>query len=104
MKKLFFALSMVAVFTSCEKDDLKPVAGIFEGTKTTFQHGKSWTWIEMDVQNKPLRIGISIDDAAMSSLDTSHPGSGGHTHNNSLSLPIPLRSADVPFQHIMLDW
>lgn len=104
MKKLLFTLLTVAIFSSCEKDDLKPVAGVFEGTKTNFQHGKSWTWIEMDVQNKPLRIGISIDDAAMNSLDTTHPGSGGHSHVNALSLAIPTRSADVPFQHIMLDW
>jgi hypothetical protein len=104
MKKLFLALSLAAIFTSCEKDDPKPIAGIFKGTETTFQHGRSWTWIEMDGQNKPVRIGIAIDDAAMTSLDTSHPGSGGHTHNNALSLTIPSRSADVPFQHIMLDW
>ena len=104
MKKLLFALSVTAVFSACDKDEIKPVAGIFKGTETKFQHGKSWTWIEMDAQNKPLRIGISIDDAAMNSLDTSHPGSGGHTHVNGLSLAIPSRSADVPFQHVMLDW
>lgn len=104
MKKIFFALSVAALFTSCEKDENRSVAGIFKGTETTFQHGKSWTWIEMDADNKPVRIGISINDAAMNSLDTSHPGSGGHSHANALSLPIPSRSADVPFQHIMLDW
>jgi hypothetical protein len=105
MKKLLFAIALTAAFTSCKKDDKQPVAGVFKGKEAKFQHGKAWTWAEMDNEGKPVRLGISIDEAAMNSLDTSHPGGdGGHHHVNALSLDFPSRNADVPFQHAMIDW
>jgi hypothetical protein len=104
MKKLLTVLSLAAIFSACKKNNDLPVAGIFKGTETSFQHGKAWTWVEMNAQNQPTRIGISIDDAAMNSLDTSHPGTSGHSHVNGLSLAIPSRSADIPFVHALLDW
>ena len=94
MKKLLVALTVAASLIACDKKDDKAVAGIFKSSPVKFQHGKAWTWIEMDAENKPLKIGISIDDAAMNSLDTSHPGNGGHHHENSVSMNLSARNAE----------
>ncbi len=104
MKRILLALTVATSLIACEKND-KHYAGTFKSPPAKFQHGKSWSWIEMDDANKPVKIGISIDDEAMSSLQAPQPGhGGGHEHTNSVSIKIPSRNSEVPFQHIMLDW
>jgi hypothetical protein len=63
---LFLAVTVGTLFTSCKKESSEK---IFKGPVTGFQHGKAWTWYEVDDSNKPLRLGIAIDEAAMNSLD-----------------------------------
>jgi len=103
MKKFFIALAISTTFLSCEDDD-QPVAGNFKGEEATFQHGKAWTFTELDNAGKPVKLGVTINAAAMQSLDTSHPGGGGHSHANSLSLDFASKSADIPFIHALVDW
>ena len=102
MKKiLFFASVAMIALSSCKKE--KPKETIFKGEEKTFQHGKAWTWFEVDENNKPLRIAIAIDDAAMNSLDR-ETGEGEHNHSNSISLKLPSVAQGTPFNHVMLDW
>jgi hypothetical protein len=106
MKKAFlFLMAASLVFVSCKKDHDHPQAKIFKGPVVKFQHGSAWTWYEVDAKNKPLRLGASIDPAAMSSLDTSHPENAGHHHENMVSLLFPSQAKDtLPFLHFGLDW
>ncbi|HEV7331394.1 MAG TPA: hypothetical protein VGN63_10175 [Flavisolibacter sp.] len=102
MKKvLFFASVAVLALGSCKKDD-KEKETTFKGEVKTFQHGKAWTWYEEDVNGKPLRIAIAIDDAAMNSLD--RETGGGHNHANSISMQLHAEAGATPFKHVMLDW
>jgi hypothetical protein len=103
MKRIFLLLSAATMLlASCKKDGNKNE--VFKGPVVKFQHGKAWTWIEVDDHNKPQRIGISIDDEAMNSLDTGATGEGGHHHVNSLSLQFHPKASVTPFTHALLDW
>ena len=102
MKKMLFAIAVTAVFASCEKNE-KPFSGIRMGEQSKFQHGQAYTWVEVDQQNKPLKIAITMDAAAMNTLDMSMPGSEGHHHENSLSLDLPS-IPNLPYTHALLDW
>jgi hypothetical protein len=105
MKKLFFiALTAFVSFSSCTKDDQEKKGAFYKGPVQPFQHGKAWTWLELDKDEKPVRIGISIDQAAMSSLDPGNGHEGGHTHTNGLSLAFHPRISATPFKHALLDW
>lgn len=104
MKRIFLLLGAATIaFTSCKKNGHKD--GIFKGPVAKFQHGSAWTWIEIDGDNKPERIGISIDDAAMNSLSPGGmEGDGGHQMTNSLSLQFHPKASLTPFTHALLDW
>ena len=103
MKKFIFtAISAMALLTSCEKSDVRQ--RIFTGPVEKFQHGKAWTSYEIDDSNAPLRLSISIDDAAMNSLDRAVPHSGGHTHDNSVLLKFHPKALETVFNHVSLDW
>src|SRR5689334_2065181 len=102
MRKILFIVSVLTIsLAACDKN--KDKGGVFKGQVYQFQDGKAWTWVELDSDQKPLRIGIAIDDAAMNSLDPGTPG-GGHNMMNSLSLQFPEKAGVTPFKHAMLDW
>ncbi len=110
MKKLLFlCIAAGTLFTSCKKDkpgiEKKEKEKIFKGAITKFQHGKAWTWYEVDNNDNPLRLAVAIDDSAMASLDRTQPGGTGHHHENMLSLAFhPKAVAATPFNHLGLDW
>lgn len=103
MKKLVLAMMAGAtVFTSCKKDDDN--IKLYKGQEQTFQHGRAWTWLELDGSGNPYRMGISIDEIAMNTLDMTPPDSPGHHHENSLSLKFDAKASITPFTHALLDW
>lgn len=103
MKNLFIpVLIAAALFTSCKKDEVKEK--VFKGPAQTFQHGKAWTWYEVDASDNPLRVAVAVDDAAMSSLDTSHSGEGGHHHENNAVLKFHPKAGNTIFNHVDLGW
>ncbi|HTH31255.1 MAG TPA: hypothetical protein VL946_07880, partial [Lacibacter sp.] len=84
MKRIFI-LTLLAgtILTSCKKENKQKV---FNGPAVPFQHGKAWTWYEVDESDKPLRLAVAIDEAAMSSLDRGGDNNGGHNHSNNVVL------------------
>ncbi len=110
MKKfLFIAGVSLLVFSSCKKDhndEPKPVKErLFKGAVAAFQHGKAWTWYEVDDNDNPVRIAIALDSTAMATLDRNAPGSPGHHHENDITVQLPAKAlAGTPFQHIFLGW
>src|SRR5689334_23323331 len=102
MKRGFLLLiGATMVFASCKKEGNK--GGIFKGPVTKFQHGSAWTWVELDGDNKLERIAISIDDAAMSSLDAGTETEGSHLENE-LALKFHPKASITPFTHALLEW
>ena len=104
MKKIVLFAGAALFFTACTKDSLEKKETVLRGATQKFQHGHAWTWYEEDAAGNPKRLAIAIDDAAMTSLDTSAPGSGGHHHNNALSLALHPNAKATPFTHVLLDW
>ncbi|MBS1566007.1 MAG: hypothetical protein JST39_16585, partial [Bacteroidetes bacterium] len=107
MKKILFVLLAGAVcFTSCKKDkDNNPKDKISKSAVQQFQHGQAWTWYEVDDNDKPVRMAVSMDSMALASLDRNPPGGEGHHHVNMISIPLPEKLAAVtPFRHVGLDW
>lgn len=102
-KILSLVLAASITLISCKKDNDEN-GGIFKGPVQQFQHGKAWTWIQVDKNDKPERIGISIDAEAMNSLDPGDDHTGGHNHNNALSLAFHPKANVTPFEHALLDW
>ena len=102
-KILFLALATSLTLVSCKKDK-EGKGGIFTGPIQQFQHGKAWTWVQVDKDDKPERIGISIDAEAMNSLDPGDEHNGGHNHANALSLAFHPKANVTPFVHALLDW
>lgn len=107
MKKiLLFAAVSVFALSACKKDkeDTKQKEKVFKGAITPYQHGKAWTTYEIDNNDKPLRLSISIDDEAMATLDR-NTGAGGHHHENGVSLKLhPKATGETPYSHVLLDW
>jgi hypothetical protein len=102
MKRVFIlALSATTLFTSCQKDDDKK-EGIFKGEETQLFNGKMWTWVQNDKNGNPLRLGVTITDAAMNSLPAGGNG-GGHQHELMWSLKFGPK-ANTPFNHLMINW
>jgi len=105
MKKVLFIAAMsVLAFSSCKKDNAEKKEKVFKGATQTFQHGKAWTWYEVDDAGNPVRMAITIDDDAMNSLDTTAPGAPGHHHVNAVSLKLHPKAGNTPFSHVLLDW
>lgn len=108
MKTTFLAIATTAfLFASCEKDDNKPNAGIFKGPVKPFHHGKAYTWLESDNNNKPLKIAVNISDEAWANLPTAEaPGGGGHdhSHDNVVRLKFHPKVDSTIFNHVELGW
>jgi hypothetical protein len=102
-KMLIMAIAAGLLLTSCSKDDEKK-GGIYKGPVQKFQHGKAWTWVQVDKDDKPVRVGIAIDDEAMNSLDPGGDQNGGHNHVNALALEFHPKAGVTPFKHALLDW
>jgi Domain of unknown function (DUF5602) len=106
MKKLFLlVIAAGTLFTSCKKDkDDEIKEKVFKGPVEKFQHGKAWTWYEVDDNGNPLRLAISVDDSAMATLDRNPPGGSSHHHENSVTLKLHPKASATPFMHVGLDW
>jgi hypothetical protein len=103
MKKVFLSVMVAAaLFVSCKKDDVKEK--VFKGPVQTFQHGKAWTWYEVDDNDAPVRVAVAVDDEAMNSLDTTTPGSTGHHHENNVVLQFHPKAGSTIFNHVGLGW
>jgi hypothetical protein len=98
MKKILLLATLAALtFNGCKKDD--NAGQLFKGKPVAFQHGRAFTWYEVDKANQPLRVAIAIDDAAMASLNRD-----GNSHGNSVSLPMPEQAGSSIFTHGLLNW
>src|SRR5689334_9080399 len=102
MKRIITAVLVLSVLAvSCKKDHDN---GIFRGPEVNLHHGKAWTWIQVDDQGNPERLGVTINDAAMNSLPIG--GESGHNsmEDNNIVLPLHPKASNSLFNHVWLNW
>jgi hypothetical protein len=58
--------------------------------------GAAQAWTITDAVQRPIAIGVSISESAMSSVD--------HSHGANLSMPLPGKPVGGVFDHIYLNW
>jgi hypothetical protein len=100
MKRISITLLALATLVfSCKKDK----DAIHKGPVVQVHNGKAWTWVEVNKDNVPQRLGITIDDAAMNSVPTGNVPPG-HEHENNYILQLPAEGSTTPFKHVWLNW
>lgn len=104
MKRTILLAAFSAILFSCEKNDDK--ASVQAGPEVAVHDGKSWSWIHVDGKNKPLELGISINEAALNSVPVGEEGGDDHhSHENNLFVSLPAKAKETtPFETIMLNW
>jgi hypothetical protein len=65
------------------------------GDSVAIGNGRARTWVEVDDQDVPLRIGVTLTEGAFSNLP---PTPREH------SLELPRVASDSFFQHVLFDW
>lgn len=102
MKKIIlFLSSSLLLLASCKKHN-DGDNNVFKGPDQNFQGGKAWTWLQTDKKGNPDKLGISINEAALATLD---PGTGeSHGASDGISLKLPGKAAITPFTHALLEW
>ena len=107
MKQILTVLALVALFSSCKKDNDHQNIGIFKGPEIQVHSGKAFTWIELDKKGDPLRLAVSITDAALNSVPVGNGTEGGHGHgnmDNNWVLKFHPKAEKVPFNHLGMGW
>ena len=104
MKRIFLLTALSALLFSCKKDDTK--TNVEVGPQVDVHRGKSWSWIHVDNQNKPLELGIAINEAALNTVPVgAEDGNNHHSHENNFFVSLPEKAKEVtPFKTIMLNW
>lgn len=104
MKRTILLAAFSAVLFSCSKNDNQSAVEV--GPQVTVHDGKSWSWIHVDGRNKPLELGITINEAALNSVPVGHNGEDDHNmFENNYFVSLPAKAKEVtPFKTIMLNW
>jgi hypothetical protein len=104
MKRIFIlAFGAALLITSCNKDSGNKKHGIFKGPEVQVYDGKAWTWVQIDPNGAPLRLAVSLTDAALKSMPASGHGDG-HSHGDMWTLKFHSKANVTPFNHLMLNW
>lgn len=107
MKRIFSLGSLLAVlFTSCEKDR-NDDNNIYRGPVKQVYDGKAWTWAQIEKSGKPVRLAITLTDAALNSVPVGSHDDHDHDHtgDNNWTLEFhPKALAATPFNHVGMGW
>lgn len=106
MKQLLVIALGISLLTACKKNDPNGTNGIFSGPEVQVHDGKSRTWIQLNHQGNPERIGVTLTDKALNSVPVNGDGHGhnhGGTENNYI-LKFHPKGAVLPFNHVGLNW
>jgi hypothetical protein len=101
---LILAIAIIA-FGSCKKNQDNEANGIFKGPELQVHGGKTWSWIQLNKNGNPERIGISLTDKALNSVPIGN-GESGHAHGggNNWELKFHPKASILPFKFIGLNW
>ena len=65
------------------------------GESVSLGEGSAVTWVEVDPENAPLRIGMTLTEGALTGLPS---------RSRVMSLDLPEVAVDSLFKHVMFDW
>jgi hypothetical protein len=95
----FLSLAITAFLslgiTGCDSDD--EIGGTFKGATVPMGSGNTHSWIKVSDDNKPVQIGITISEAALTNLPENHAGA-------TFLLRLPSQKSLTPFNHVELNW
>jgi hypothetical protein len=104
---LILALGSLAIFSSCQKED-NGKNGIFKGPEVQVHHGKAWTWVELSKSRTPVRMAVTLNDAALNSVPVAgEEAEGGHDHSdmeNNWVLKFHPQANVTVFNHVGMGW
>lgn len=100
MKKLAPHLLFVLIitFTSCRKEEKE---NTFYGSQVHVGHGKVRSWIEVNDNKEPLRVGVEFTSGALENLPH-HTAGGVHPY---WDIPFHPKVKELtPFDHLTVNW
>ena len=104
--KTFLLLTLLSatLLTSCRKYDGNN-SNVVSGPKVHLHEGMAWTWVELNGEAQPVKIAVSIDDAALNSVTMPmNNSSSGHDHDDNVVLLFDARAKNSIFKHVWLNW
>jgi hypothetical protein len=107
MKKIaFFSLLAVAVaFSSYTNNNNKKKPQVFKGPEVQVHGGKAWTWVQVNKQGNPEKIGVALTDDALNTVPgPSHSEGHGHTEGNHWVMKLPSKGNATAFNHVGMHW
>lgn len=103
MRKIILALAGSIALFACNKD--KDKEGTFKSQEVQVHGGKSWTWVKLDKDGNPQQLGLTLNDAVLSSVPTGTSDGGDHIMENTFIIPFHQKGIQAtPFQFVMLNW
>ncbi|MCE7072574.1 DUF5602 domain-containing protein [Dyadobacter sp. CY327] len=112
MKKTIIAAMAAAVIalSSCSENDhdINQDPVLLKGEKVKVADGEAWTYIETSFDNKPLKAGIVLTEAAIPEMHTGgrvkHGGHGDAPESIIYTLRLPENKSATVFDHVTMDW
>jgi len=80
---------------------------ILKGPEAKIYNGKAWTWVQVDKQGNPARIGVTLTDDALNSVpaaDAASHGHTAHTMDNMWTLKFHPKASGFEFNHVGMGW
>jgi len=106
MKKiLFFTLLAGAVAFSSYTNDNNKEPQILKGSEMQVHGGKAWTWVQLNKQGNPEKLGIALTDEAMNTVPVGGHNTGhAHMEGNHWVMKLHAKANLTPFNHVGMHW
>jgi Domain of unknown function (DUF5602) len=96
------AVSLALVAVACEDDGGSNSPRIAYGPSLALGQGTARTFVSLDNQGAPTKLGVALSESAMQGLPTTPmPGMPSAV---MLTLALPSEASNTGFDHVMLDW
>jgi hypothetical protein len=87
---LTFGVLLLAIFSTCALAQT-----VVYGESVSLGEGSAVAWVEVDSENAPLRIGMTLTEGALTGLPST---------SRVMSLDLPEVAVDSLYKHVMFDW
>jgi hypothetical protein len=106
MKKILFLAIATALFAFGVNNASYIKNGLYKGPEVNVHQGKSWTWVKVNKQGKPEKLGITLTDQALNSVPAGNAAMG-HAHGGGNNWVVKFNTVTgtiIPFNHVSLNW